>query len=236
MSNLITDENDLELQPVMRLEAVLVIVLAAIVGAFAAAVVLPTWLPGLSQSLIGNEPKAYWYLSRTSGVIAYVLLWFSIALGIMVTNKMARTWPGGPTAVDLHQFASLIAFAIAIFHALILLGDRYVNYTVAQLAIPFATGGRQVLWIGLGQLGLYVMIPVAFSFYARKFMGYKMWRTVHYASFLVYAFVTVHGLWSGSDATTPPMLGLYAVTILATYFLTVYRILVSVRQPRGQTE
>jgi predicted ferric reductase len=223
-----------DLQPTLGLDAVLWILLAAVVGAFAAVVVLPAWLPGLSASLLGDQPKAYWYLARTSGVIAYVLLWASVALGIAIKNKMAQAWPGGPTAVDLHQFASLFALAISVFHALILLGDRYANYSLAQIVTPFAITNPPPLWSGLGQIGFYLMLPVAFSFYARRFIGFKAWRLIHYASFVVYLFVTAHGLFAGTDTATPGMLGLYALTVLATYFLTVHRILVSVRQPRRQ--
>ena len=234
MSANMTPKDDLEnLQPTLGLDAVILIVLATIVGAFAAVVVLPAWLPGLSASLLGATPKGYWYLARAAGVIAYVLLWFSVALGVTITNKMSRVWPGGPTAVDLHQFASLLALTIAIFHALILLGDRYMNYTLAQILIPFALPGKLSLWFALGQIGIYLMVPVAFSFYARRFIGFKVWRLIHYTSFVIYFLVTVHGLWSGTDTLTPAMLGLYVVTILATYFLTMYRVLVSVRQPRA---
>ena len=234
MSANMTSKDDLEnLQPTLGLDAVILIVLATIVGAFAAVVVLPAWLPGLSASLLGATPKGYWYLARAAGVIAYVLLWFSVALGVTITNKMSRVWPGGPTAVDLHQFASLLALTIAIFHALILLGDRYMNYTLAQILIPFALPGKLSLWFALGQIGIYLMVPVAFSFYARRFIGFKVWRLIHYTSFVIYFLVTVHGLWSGTDTLTPAMLGLYVVTILATYFLTMYRVLVSVRQPRA---
>jgi predicted ferric reductase len=237
MSANVTSNDDLNtIQPTLGLDTVLLILLAAVVGAFAAVVVLPAWLPGLSDSLLSAQPKAYWYLARTAGVVAYVLLWASVALGVAIKNKMAQVWPGGPRAVDLHQFASLFALTVAVFHALILLGDRYANYSIAQILIPFAIPGRLSPWFGVGQLAFYVMLPVAFSFYARRFIGFKVWRLIHYASFVVYLFVTVHSLWSGTDATTPAMLGLYALTILATYFLTVYRILVSVRQPRRRLE
>ncbi len=233
MSTDVTPKDELsDLQPTLGLDAVLLILLATVVGAFAAVVVLPAWLPDLSASLLGDQPKGYWYLARASGVIAYVLVWFSVALGVAIKNKMAQAWPGGPTAVDLHQFASLLALALSIFHGLILLGDRYSNYTLAQILIPFALPGRLAFWFGLGQLGFYLMLPVAFSFYARRFIGFKTWRLIHYASFVVYLFVTVHAFWGGTDATAPAMLGLYGLTILATYFLTVHRILVSVRQPR----
>jgi predicted ferric reductase len=235
MATVVTQNDDLNsLQPAFGLDVVLLVWLAAVVGAFAAVVVLPAWLPGLSASLLGAEPRAYWYLARTAGVVAYVLLWLSVALGVAIKNKLAQVWLGGPTAVDLHQFTSLLALTVAVFHALILLGDRYANYSLAQIAIPFALPGRQSLWFGLGQIGIYLMIPVAFSFYARRFIGFKFWRLIHYASFVVYFAVTAHGLFSGTDAATPGMVGLYALTVLATYFLTMHRILVSVRPPHRQ--
>ena len=236
MSADVRTNDELDHIPSVNLEVFLIILLATIAGTFAAAVALPTWLPSLSQSLLGNEPKAYWYLSRMSGIVAYMLMWLSIALGITITNKMARVWPGGPAAVDVHQFASLLSFTFAIFHVLILLGDRYANYSLTQLATPFTMGGRQEFWIGLGQLGFYLMLPVTFSFYARRFIGYKGWRLIHYASFLIYIFVTIHGLWAGTDTRAPAILGVYAVTIVATYFLTMYRVLVSIRLPSRQTE
>jgi predicted ferric reductase len=220
------------IQPMLGLDAVLLIMLATVVGAFAAVFVLPAWLPGLSKSLLGAEPKAYWYLSRTSGVVAYLLVWVSVALGVAIKNKMAQAWPGGPTAVDLHQFASLFALALSVFHALILLGDRYANYAPAQIVTPFAINNPPALWTGLGQVGLYLMLPVSFSFYARRYIGFKLWRLIHYASFIIYLFVTAHGLFAGTDTSTPGMLGLYGLTILSTYFLIVQRILVSVRHPR----
>ncbi len=220
------------LQPTLGLDVVLVILLAAIVGSFAAVVVLPAWLPGLVDSLLSAQPKAYWYLSRTSGIVAYVLLWVSVALGLGIKNKLAQMWPGGPRAVDLHQFASMFALNLAIFHALIIVGDQYTNYTLTQVLTPFAIPGKLSVWYGLGQLAFYILIPVAFSFYARRFIGFKVWRLIHYASFAIYFLVTIHSLWSGTDATTPAMVALYALTVLATYFLTVYRILVSVKKPR----
>ncbi len=235
MSTTQIQNDEFNIEPTLDLFGVLVIMLAAIVGAFAAVVILPAWLPGLAKSLLGNEPRAYWYLARTAGVVAYFLLWFSVIMGITITNKLSRIWPGGPTAVDLHQFTSLLALSVTIFHVLILLGDRYANYTMSQLLIPFASGKYQPFWVGLGQLAFYIMGPVAFSFYARKRLGYKLWRTIHYLSFVIYLFVTLHGIFSGTDATSPHMMGLYGLTIFFVYFLTIFRILVSIKQPRAHT-
>ena len=136
-----------DLPPAMALHTLLLVLLASAAGALAAAVVLPSWLPHLSESLLGPEPKAYWYLARASAFVAYGLLWLSMILGLTMTNKLARVWPGGPVAFDLHQHASLLGLAFALFHALVLLGDRYIGYTLPQLLMPFA------LLCGLVSLG-----------------------------------------------------------------------------------
>lgn len=214
------------------LENALLILLGAALGALFAVVIAPRWLPGLAASLTGPNPKAYWYLARGSGAVAYVLLWSSVALGLMITNKLSRVWPGGPTAVDLHQFVSLLALAFALFHALVLLGDRYIGYTLFQLLVPFASTAYRPLWVGLGQLGFYLALPVAFSFYVRRRIGHRTWRFLHYGSFGVYFLVTAHGLGAGTDANAPLMIALYGLTVLITYFLLVYRLLVSVQRPR----
>ncbi len=217
----------------MALESALLILLGAALGALFAVVIAPRWLPGLAASLTGSSPKAYWYLARSSGVVAYVLLWSSVALGLMITNKLSRLWPGGPAAVDLHQFTSLLGLAFALFHVLILLGDRYIGYTPFTLLVPFAGADYRPLWVALGQFGFYLALPVAFSFYVRRRIGHRAWRLLHYGSFGVYFLVTAHGLGAGTDASSPLMVALYGLTILVTYFLLVYRLLVSVQLPRS---
>ncbi|RME46218.1 MAG: hypothetical protein D6791_08960 [Chloroflexi bacterium] len=221
-----------ELTPTVALESAILLLLGAALGALFAVVAAPQWVPGLAESLTGSSPKAYWYLARGSGLVAYWLLWLSVALGLAVTNKLSRVWPGGPAAVDLHQFTSLLALAFAVFHALILLGDHYIGYTLTRVLVPFASTDYRPIWVGLGQVGFYLAVPVAFSFYARRRIGYRAWRLLHYGSFAVYLLVTAHGLGAGTDAETPAIVGYYGLTGLFIYFLTVYRILVSVQRPR----
>ena len=165
-------------------------------------VVLPAWLPDMSASLLGREPKGYWYLSRASGFVAFGLLWLSAALGVAITNKLVRLWPGGPTAIDLHQHTGLLGLTFALFHTLILLGDRYVGYTMAGLLVPFASVGYRSFWVGLGQIAFYLMLVVWLSFYVRRRIGHRWWRRVHYLSFLLFLLALAHGMSSGPDSAS----------------------------------
>jgi len=216
-----------QLPPAMPLPTLILMLLAVALGAFAAAIVLPNWLPGLSRSLLGSEPKAYWYLSRASAVVAYALLWLSMVLGLIITNRLARVWPGGPTAFDLHQFASLIGLAFALFHALILMGDKYINYNLAQVLVPFNSAGYKPMWVGLGQIGFYLLAIVGLSFYVRKRLGNRTWRLIHYLSFLTYVLALLHGIFAGTDTTVLAIQVFYWVTGASLLFLLIYRILIA---------
>lgn len=200
-------------------------------GAVAVAVLRPDWISAIITSASGVEPKAYWYLSRASGLVAFVLLWASMALGLAITNKMARAWPGGPTIAALHDFTSLLGLGFGVFHALILTGDRYTDYTLAQVLVPFASVNYRPLWVGLGQVGFYLMALVTLSFYVRRWIGYKLWRALHYLSFGVFVLALVHGLMSGTDSGSMLLRDMYWVSATTLGGLIAYRV-ARARQPK----
>lgn len=203
------------------------LMMAVALGALGALVVLPGWLSDLTGSLVGTDPKAYWYLSRGAAFVALGLLWVSMMLGLLITNKISRTWPGAPAAFAIHEHVSLLGMAFAIFHALILLGDRYINYQLAQILMPFGSVNYHPIWVGLGQIALYVWAVISASFYVRQRIGPKAWKVIHYASFFTFMIAVMHGLASGSDTSLP-----WAHTIYWTFgctflFLTIYRLIAS---------
>jgi predicted ferric reductase len=207
-------------------DAIALVLVAALAGAAAAAVVLPALLPGYVASTGGAAPKVYWYLSRASGLVAFVLVWLATVLGLLITNRWARLWPGGPAAFDLHQHTSLLGIGFGLFHALILLGDRYSDYSLTALLVPLATRGYRPLWVGLGQVGLYLLLVVGLSFYVRRAIGRAAWRAIHFASFAAFALALAHGLLSGTDAANPWVQRLSWAAAAGVVYLTGYRVLI----------
>lgn len=196
----------------------------ALAGANLALWLLPRWLPALLSDIVANQ--APWHLARSSAMIAYVLLWLSTALGLSISNRLARLWPGGPTAFDLHQFSSLSALAFATFHALILLGDHYIGFTLGQILMPFAAQSYEPLGVAWGQLALYLGMIISLSFYIRSRIGHRTWRLIHFGSFLVFILATLHGLVVGSDSAI--LWPFYIISGASILFLTFYRIFSSV--------
>jgi len=211
----------------LTVQSIVWIILAVGIGALAAAVVLPVWMPHLAASLTGPDPKAYWYLSRGSAFVALSLLWLSMALGLLITNKMARLWPGVPVSFTLHEFISILGLGFALFHALILLGDRYIGYTLVQVLVPFFSSYKP-LWVGLGQVGFYTMLIVTLSFYVRSHIGQKTWRSLHYVSFITYLIALLHGITAGSDASLPWAQQYYWISGGTLLFLLCYRIIANI--------
>ena len=199
----------------------------ALVGSVAALALLaqPAWLAQLQTSLAGVDPKAYWYLSRSSAIVGYILLWVSMVLGLAITNKLARAWPGGPTFAALHEHTSWLGLILAAFHALILLGDHYIGYSLPQVLMPFASLNYRPFWVGLGQVALYLLAFVVSSFYLRRWISYRAWRTIHYASFATFALALAHGLFSATDSGVAWISGLYWANGLSVVGLTVYRVM-----------
>jgi predicted ferric reductase len=191
------------------------------------------WLTQAGRFL-GAPPAAdaqvYWHMARSAGVTAYLLLWASTAWGLMVTNKVLDGAVRPLITFELHQFLSILALAFSGFHAFILLGDRYIDFSAADLLIPFKSP-YEPAWVGLGILSFYLTGMLVVSFYLKKRIGHRVWRRLHYASFLSWVMATFHGLMSGSDSGTWLMLAVYVVTTLSVAFLTMYRILTT--KPKG---
>ncbi len=186
---------------------------------------LASSMPDLWASAVSGQ--AYWYLARAGGFIAYGLLWLAVVFGLLLTSKAARSWPGAARALAVHKFVTVLALIYAGLHALVLLGDCYLNFSLGQVVVPFAMGSYRTLWVGLGQLGFYGMLALALSDQVRRWIGFRSWRWLHYLSFGLYLLVTVHGFLAGTDSRTPFALSLYLGTGLITYALTVYRVLVT---------
>lgn len=212
----------------LNLQSFLLFLLAMAAGALAAVLILPAWMPNLAASLAGDGPKVYWYLSRATSFVALALLWASMALGLGITNKMARLWPGAPAAFAIHEYVSLLGLAFSLFHALVLMGDHYINFSLLQVLAPFSTASYRPTWVGFGQIGFYLWLIVALSFYVRQRIGPKTWRGLHYASFLMYLLGISHGLMSGTDTPTAWAQYFYWVSSGSLVFLLVYRLAASV--------
>jgi sulfoxide reductase heme-binding subunit YedZ len=191
-----------------------------------------TLIANLNWLFAADSVQLWWYVTRAAGIIAYLLLWFSMVWGLGVASKIFDKMLDRPSTYDFHEFISLLAIGFTLLHILVLALDRYLPYSTVQILIPFLSPYRP-LWVGIGVISFYIVLLVTVTFYLRSRIGSGAFRAIHTLSLLSYVGVTLHGLYAGTDAALPAMQLLYAGTGLVVIFLTVYW-LVMLIQRRAQ--
>ncbi len=172
---------------------------------------------------LAGQTSAFWYMARAGGFVGYLLLWLSMVWGLTLSTKIVAGRVPAPIAYGLHEFLSLLALLFSVFHAAVLLGDEYIQFTVFHLTIPFISP-YQPLWTGIGIIALYLSILLTATFYIRKLIGQKMWRMLHYFTFVVFLLVLGHGAMAGTDSSLTITKLMYLGTSLSVLFLVYYRL------------
>jgi len=166
----------------------------------------------------------YWYLSRAAGLVAYVLLFVSVSLGLTMTGGVLERVLRRYRIYDIHRFVSLVTLGLSLFHVLILLGDDYIGFSVVELLVPFASPYRP-LYTALGALALYMTAIIVGTFYVRRLVPYRAWRLIHYTTFAVFVLTLVHAVGAGTDTSGIGFQYMYAATAVIAFNLLVYRVL-----------
>ncbi|MDQ2830219.1 MAG: ferric reductase-like transmembrane domain-containing protein [Chloroflexota bacterium] len=168
-----------------------------------------------------------WDVARAGGLMAYVLLTLSVALGLALSVRWQRPrWPRLITN-DLHNFVAGLTLVFMALHGVGLLLDPFMRFGWAEVLIPL-TSHYRALWLAPGIVAFYLAVAVWISAYLRPRLGYALWRRLHAATFAVYALATVHGLATGTDTHAPWALGLYAASLLLVGALLCYRLLIPI--------
>lgn len=174
-----------------------------------------------AELLAVNTGRITWYITRSAGVVAYVLLWLSTAWGMALPTGLFDNWLGRAFTFDFHQFISLLSLGFLGLHIVVLAGDSFMPYNVFQLLVPFMSPYRP-LWVGIGSIAFYLSVLVTVTFYMRKRIGQGLFRAIHLSSLLAYLFGTVHGLMAGTDSSLTAALVMYLGSFLVVVFLLAY--------------
>jgi methionine sulfoxide reductase heme-binding subunit len=140
----------------------------------------------------------WWLASRAAGVVALALIGLSVAIGLAMASKALRR-PGLPRVlVAVHEHAALAALVAIAVHGITLLGDRWLNPGPVGVVVPFVMDYRPV-FTGLGVVAGYLAAILGLTFYVRRRIGTRRWRSLHRLTPLVYALGVTHTLGAGSD-------------------------------------
>ncbi len=167
--------------------------------------------------------SAYWYLTRSTGAVALLLLTFAIVLGVVdVCRWSTPRWPR--FVVDsLHRNVSLLAMVFLVLHILTSVLDSFAPISLLDAFVPFA-GSYRPLWLGLGAIAFDLLIAVTLTSMLRQRFGYASWRAIHWLTYASWPIALLHGLGTGSDVASTWLLALSifcAAVVLAAVLLRV---------------
>src|SRR4051794_15079584 len=140
----------------------------------------------------------WWLASRASGIVALALVFASVALGLANAGRLTRRPSWRRATLAAHEHTAVAALVAIAAHAMTLLGDAWLHPGMAGVSIPFALGYRRA-FTGIGVLAAYLAAALGLSFYARRRIGPRRWRSAHRASAAVFALAVAHAIGAGTD-------------------------------------
>ena len=186
----------------------------------------PTAARYTADAVLAGSVNLAWYLERLTAFLAYLAIAGSVVYGLLLSTKLLDAIAHRPVSFALHQDLAAFGLGLGGIHGALLGLDHTIHFSLADLAIPFASPYRAA-WVGLGQVAFYLTLAVVLSFYARRRIGQRRWRLLHYATFLVFVASTAHGVAAGTDSATGWAWWTYVGASAVVAFLLTYRVTLS---------
>jgi hypothetical protein len=185
----------------------------------------------------------YWmyWMCQAFGWSGLLWAWITVMLGLVRSARRPSWMPVSTARLERwHRTTSLTTVGLMFAHAFWFFAEL-IRQNEDGLAVPallwsafvdtfvpggYATGTGQIA-ILLGLLALYLAIPLGLAFYARRWMGPRVWQALHASIIVVYVLSVWHTLlygtnvwYDGAFRTTVwllqlPVAGLLLVRLLA---------------------
>jgi sulfoxide reductase heme-binding subunit YedZ len=162
-----------------------------------------------------------WYVARSAGLVAYLLLSTSVVLGVLMSARARLTWPRFAVE-EVHRFLAILTGVFLVIHGGALLLDSVVPTSLVQVLIPFSTSYRPFA-VGLGVIAAELLAAVGLTNALRKRLPHRLWRRVHYLTIVVWLSATAHGLLAGTDRHDPWFVALAAVATCSVSLAFLFR-------------
>ena len=167
----------------------------------------------------------WWLASRSAGIMAILAVSASVLIGLMMANGLPRKAGAKKQLLAVHESTALIGLVAIAIHGLTLIGEAYLHPALSQILIPFTISYRPLL-TGLGIIAGWGAAILGLSFYARRHIGARRWRSLHRWTMLVWALAVIHVIGAGTDSGQIWMQAIIALTTAPILALFVRRILI----------
>ncbi len=173
-------------------------------------------------SVLGTQ--IMWYVTRSSGFIALLLLTITVVLGILSAQKVKLRKVPRVYFAELHRSVALFALVLLAVHIFTAVVDPFTKLGWTTIFDPFGRAYRP-LYLGLGVTAFDLILAVLVTSLLRDRLRQKTWKLIHFSSYPIWLLAVVHGLGTGSDSRYGFALAIYGVCLVAVVMSVWVRIL-----------
>ena len=165
----------------------------------------------------------WWYVARSSGMVAWVMLTTSVIWGVVLSTKAFPSARRPAWLLDLHRWLGGLTIAFVVLHIGALIADSYTHFTLADVAVPFASSWKPGA-VALGVIAAWLLVAVQATSLAMRRLPRRVWRWVHLTSYATFWLTSVHAAFAGTDRESPMYLVTAVCTIVAVAWSAMYRL------------
>lgn len=180
-----------------------------------------------------NE-QIWWFIARSSGIVAWALVATSVCWGLLVSTKAASKAATPSKLLDVHRFLGGLSVTFTAIHLIGLVADSYVYFGWAEIFVPMVSDWKPAA-VAWGVVAFYLLIAVEITSLFMKKLPRPVWKAIHYLSFLVFVLATYHGITAGTDTNNLLFQTAMLAAINIVAFLTVLLILARSRRTSSDT-
>lgn len=169
------------------------------------------------------NPQFWWYLTRSSGIVAWLLLTASVIWGILLSTKAFPNQRRPAWLLALHRWLAGLTLSFLGIHLVALVADSYVSFGLADLTVPYASDWKPGA-VALGVLGMWLLVAVQLTSLAMRRLPRRFWRVVHLTSYIAFWLTSMHAAFAGTDTTSWLYRSGAVASILAVAWALMYRV------------
>ena len=169
------------------------------------------------------NPQFWWYLTRSSGIVAWAMLTASVIWGILLSTKAFPDQRRPAWLLTMHRWLAGLTMSFLAIHLAALVADSYVSFDLADLAVPFASDWKPGA-VALGVVAMWLLVAIQLTSFAMRRLPRRVWRIVHLSSYVAFWLTSMHAAFAGTDATSWLYRAGAAASILAVAWSLMYRV------------
>jgi hypothetical protein len=177
----------------------------------------------LGVTAVHLSQNSAWYFARAGGLVGWALLTASVLSGLVFSGRLTRKFPPPAWNLDIHRFLGGLAVIFVTIHVVALMADRFVDFGLAQVLVPFASHWRPAA-VAWGICAFYVLLAVELTSLAMRWVPRKLWHQIHLLTLVLFVTSTIHAFQSGTDTRNPIVRVIGAVLLLTVLVIAALRV------------